>query len=97
MGLAEGTLGPNLGRPFYDGLTFHRVVPGFVIQGGDPLGTGDGDPGYEFLDEFSPKLRHDSIGVSTSDHALLKRPFRLLISGSRAGLANLVGAHPVGD
>jgi len=63
VGLGEGTLGPNLGKPFYDGLTFHRVVPGFVIQGGDPLGTGDGDPGYEFPDEFSPKLRHDSIGV----------------------------------
>jgi cyclophilin family peptidyl-prolyl cis-trans isomerase len=63
VGLAEGTLGPNPGKAFYDGLTFHRVVPGFVIQGGDPLGTGDGDPGYEFPDEFSPKLRHDSIGV----------------------------------
>ena len=63
VGLAEGTLGPNPGKPFYDGLTFHRVVPGFVIQGGDPLGTGDGDPGYEFPDEFSSKLRHNSIGV----------------------------------
>jgi cyclophilin family peptidyl-prolyl cis-trans isomerase len=63
VGLAEGTLGPNPGKPFYDGLTFHRVVPGFVVQGGDPLGTGNGDPGYEFPDEFSPKLRHDSIGV----------------------------------
>jgi cyclophilin family peptidyl-prolyl cis-trans isomerase len=63
VGLAEGALGPNPGKPFYDGLTFHRVVPGFVIQGGDPLGTGNGDPGYEFPDEFSPKLRHDSIGM----------------------------------
>jgi cyclophilin family peptidyl-prolyl cis-trans isomerase len=63
VGLADGTFGPNPGKPFYDGLTFHRVVPGFVIQGGDPLGTGDGDPGYEFPDEFSPKLRHDSTGV----------------------------------
>src|SRR6201986_155739 len=61
--LAEGTLGPNPGKPFYDGLTFHRVVPGFVIQGGDPLGTGYGDPGYEFPDEFSRELRHDSIGI----------------------------------
>ncbi|MBV9272501.1 MAG: peptidylprolyl isomerase [Verrucomicrobia bacterium] len=63
VGLAEGTLGTESGKPFYNGLTFHRVVPGFVIQGGDPLGTGEGDPGYEFPDEFSPKLRHDSIGV----------------------------------
>jgi len=63
VGLAEGTLGPKPGKPFYGGLTFHRVVPGFVIQGGDPLGTGDGDPGYEFPDEFSPKLRHDSAGI----------------------------------
>ena len=63
VGLAEGTLGPHPGKPFYDGLTFHRVVPGFVIQGGDPLGTGNGDPGYEFPDEFTPKLRHDSVGV----------------------------------
>jgi cyclophilin family peptidyl-prolyl cis-trans isomerase len=63
VGLAEGTLGPNPGKPFYDGLTFHRVVPGFVIQGGDPLGTGDGDAGYSFPDEFSPKLRHDSAGA----------------------------------
>jgi cyclophilin family peptidyl-prolyl cis-trans isomerase len=63
VGLAEGTLGPKPGKPFFDGLTFHRVVPGFVIQGGDPLGTGDGGPGYEFPDEFLPGLRHDSQGV----------------------------------
>jgi cyclophilin family peptidyl-prolyl cis-trans isomerase len=63
VGLAEGTLGPQPRRPFFDGLTFHRVVPGFVIQGGDPLGTGDGGPGYEFPDEFLPGLRHDSAGV----------------------------------
>lgn len=63
VGLAEGTLGPQPRKPFFDGLTFHRVVPGFVIQGGDPLGTGDGGPGYEFPDEFLPGLRHDSAGV----------------------------------
>ena len=63
VGLAEGTLGSQPRRPFFDGLTFHRVVPGFVIQGGDPLGTGDGGPGYEFPDEFLPGLRHDSAGV----------------------------------
>ena len=63
VGLAEGTLGPSPRKPFYDGLTFHRVVPGFVVQGGDPLGTGAGGPGYQFPDEFVPGLRHDGIGV----------------------------------
>jgi len=63
VGLAEGTLGPRRGTPFFEGLVFHRVVPGFVIQGGDPLGTGEGDPGYGFPDEFSPALRHDGAGV----------------------------------
>lgn len=63
VGLAEGTLGPAPRRPFFDGLTFHRVVPGFVIQGGDPKGTGEGGPGYTFPDEFTPLLGHGSAGV----------------------------------
>lgn len=63
VGLAEGSLGPFPRKPFFDGLTFHRVVPNFVIQGGDPLGTGEGGPGYTFADEFGPGLRHDSAGV----------------------------------
>jgi cyclophilin family peptidyl-prolyl cis-trans isomerase len=63
VGLAEGTLGPSPGKRFFDGLTFHRVVPGFVIQGGDPLGTGEGGPGYSFPDEFVAGLGHDSAGV----------------------------------
>ncbi len=50
-------------RRFYDGLEFHRVVPGFVIQSGDPTGTGRGDPGYKFGDEIAPGLRHDKPGV----------------------------------
>jgi len=63
VGLAEGTLGPAPRKPFFDGLKFHRVVPHFVIQGGDPLGTGEGGPGYAFPDAFVPGLGHDSAGV----------------------------------
>jgi len=62
-GLAEGKLGPKKGTPFFNGLKFHRVVPNFVVQGGDPLGTGEGGPGYSFPDEFRPGLRHDAAGV----------------------------------
>jgi cyclophilin family peptidyl-prolyl cis-trans isomerase len=63
VGLAEGTLGPTPRKPFFNGLKFHRVVPDFVVQGGDPTGTGDGGPGYQFPDEFVPGLRHDAAGV----------------------------------
>ena len=66
MGLAEGTIGNTFrkpGEPFFDGLTFHRVVKDFVVQGGDPQGDGEGGPGYAFTDEFSPRLRHDRKGM----------------------------------
>ena len=65
VGLAEGTLKANgtSGRRFYDGLTFHRVEKGFVIQGGDPQGDGSGGPGYEVPNETRPDLRHDAPGV----------------------------------
>ena len=48
---------------FYNGIIFHRIIPGFMIQTGDPTGTGTGGPGYTFADEFSPSLRHDTPGV----------------------------------
>ena len=70
VGLAEGTkeftdpkTRQKATRPFYDGLIFHRVIDGFMIQGGDPLGTGTGGPGYTFADEFNPKLTHRGAGV----------------------------------
>ena len=70
VGLAEGTkewLDPATRErkkaPFYDGVIFHRVINGFMIQGGDRLGQGTGGPGYNFADEFHPKLRHDRVGI----------------------------------
>ena len=76
IGLAEGTksftdpkTGQEAQRPFYDGIIFHRVIDGFMIQGGDPLEQGIGGPGYEFEDEFHPKLRHSKPGILSMANA----------------------------
>ena len=76
VGLAEGTKeftdprdGKKKAAPYYDGTIFHRVIDGFMIQGGDPLGQGIGGPGYKFADEFHPALRHDKAGVLSMANA----------------------------
>ncbi|WP_428225798.1 peptidylprolyl isomerase [Flavobacterium sp.] len=72
VGLAEGNLENSVkpqGQKYYDGLKFHRVIPDFMIQGGCPLGTGTGDAGYKFDDEFVSSLKHDKPGVLSMANA----------------------------
>jgi cyclophilin family peptidyl-prolyl cis-trans isomerase len=66
VGLAEGTLANTarpLGIPYFDSLIFHRVIPNFMVQGGDPTGTGSGGPGYKFKNEIHPELSHSKAGI----------------------------------
>ena len=74
VGLAEGTVDPITGKPgkskpFYDGLTFHRIIDGFMIQGGDPRGDGTGGPGCRFADEIDPKRKFDHAGIMAMANA----------------------------
>ncbi|MBR9984455.1 MAG: peptidylprolyl isomerase [Desulfosarcina sp.] len=69
INLAEGRQETARGGSYYDGLGFHRVIQGFVIQGGCPFGNGTGGPGYQFKDEFDPALRHDGAGVLSMANA----------------------------
>ena len=76
VGLADGSkewkdpaTGERKKTPYYDGVVFHRVINGFMIQGGDRLGQGTGGPGYTFADEFHPSLRHDRAGILSMANA----------------------------
>jgi len=106
VGLAEGTqqyIDPRTGQPgsgpYYDGTVFHRVISNFMIQGGDPTGTGRGGPGYEFNDEIHPELRFDRPYLLAMANAG-KRPDGSGTNGSQFFITvtqtpHLNGKHPI--
>jgi len=69
VNLAEGRQETQRGGNYYDGLSFHRIIKDFMIQGGCPFGLGNGGPGYQFKDEFHPSLKHDSEGILSMANA----------------------------
>ena len=94
VGLAEGTkewtdprTNQKVTQPYYDGVIFHRVIDGFMIQGGDPLGQGIGGPGYKFADEFHPNLRHNKAGHPVDGQPRAEHQRRAVLHHARADAA----------
>ncbi len=103
VGLAQGTKewknprsGQKMKKPFYDGLTFHRVTPDFMIQGGDPLANGTGGPGYKFEDEIVPTLKFDRPGrLAMANAGPNTNGSQFFITVTVAKTTHLTGKHTI--